>query len=92
VDLNPVAVELDLMEPLVALGRSGFEGGELRLNESRHLRFLGRQPTGTHTLGHDSYTANSQQNRNNKSHREVVAHAAPEPDRIFGDDAPQPGL
>ena len=52
-NLDPVTVELDFMEPLVALGRSGFEGGKLGLDESRHLRFLGRQPTGTHTPGHD---------------------------------------
>jgi hypothetical protein len=51
VDLYPIAVELDFMEPLVARWRFGFKGGELGLDESGHLRFLGRRPT-VHTLGH----------------------------------------
>jgi hypothetical protein len=52
VDLNSIAIELDLMKPMVALGRSGFKGGELGLNESRHHRFLGRQSTSTRAFGH----------------------------------------
>ena len=38
VELHPVAVELDFMEPLVARRRLGFEGGELGFDESGHRR------------------------------------------------------
>jgi hypothetical protein len=40
-DLDAIPVELDFMKPLFAFGRSRFEGGELGLDESRHLQFLG---------------------------------------------------
>src|SRR5215216_7707307 len=40
VNLHAVAVVLDLMEPLVALGRFGLQDGELGLNEPRHLDTL----------------------------------------------------
>jgi hypothetical protein len=39
-NLHAVAVVLDFMEPLCALGRFGPEGGELGLNEPRHLNTL----------------------------------------------------
>jgi hypothetical protein len=37
VDLDPVAVVFDFVKPLVALGRLGFQGRELGLDESRHV-------------------------------------------------------
>jgi hypothetical protein len=37
VDLNPVAVVFDFVEPLVPGRREGFSGGELRLDEARHV-------------------------------------------------------
>jgi hypothetical protein len=52
VDLDPVAVEFDFMEPLFAGGRLGFQGRKLGLNESRHLRFLGSQNPLTRTFNH----------------------------------------
>ena len=48
-----VAVVLDLVKPLVALGRLGLQCGKLGLNEPRHLDTLGQQrnsqkePTGS---------------------------------------------
>jgi hypothetical protein len=39
-DLNAIAVVLDFMEPLLALGRFGLQGGELGFNEPRHLDTL----------------------------------------------------
>jgi hypothetical protein len=40
VDLNPVTVVINLVQP-IPLRRSGFEGRQLGLNESRHFRRLG---------------------------------------------------
>jgi hypothetical protein len=55
VDLDPVAIELDFVKPPVTRGRLGFEGGELGLNESRHLQRLDTRhlldPTKCHPLG-----------------------------------------
>ena len=39
-DLHAVAVVLDFMKPLVALGRLGLQGGKLGFNEPRHLNTL----------------------------------------------------
>ena len=39
-DLDAVAVVLDFMKPLVALGRFGLQRGKLGLNEPRHLNTL----------------------------------------------------
>ena len=39
-DLDAVAVELDLVKPLLALGRPGLQRRELGLNEPRHLNTL----------------------------------------------------
>ena len=36
-DLHAVAVVLDLMKPLVVLGRSRLQGGKLGFNEPRHF-------------------------------------------------------
>ena len=41
VDLDPVAVVLDFVEPLIPDRCLGFQGGELGLDESRHLRRAG---------------------------------------------------
>jgi hypothetical protein len=40
VNLHPVAVVLDFMEPKVAFGRFGLQGGKLGFNEPRHLNTL----------------------------------------------------
>ena len=42
-DLDAVAVELDLMKPLLALRRFGLQRGKLGLNEARHLDNLWQQ-------------------------------------------------
>src|SRR4051794_2621678 len=42
-NLDPVAVVFDFANPLLALRRFGFQGGELGFNEPRHLNTL-RQP------------------------------------------------
>jgi hypothetical protein len=47
VDLDPVAVELDFVEPLVAGRRLGLQRGQLRLDESRHCRRGGRRNNST---------------------------------------------
>jgi len=39
-DLNAIAVVLDFMEPLLALGRFGLQCGKLGFNEPRHLDTL----------------------------------------------------
>jgi hypothetical protein len=50
VDLDPVAVEFDLVKPLRPDWHLGFQGRKLGLNESRHNRLLGHRPALTHTL------------------------------------------
>ena len=52
-DLDAIAVVLDLMKPLVALGRPGLQRCKLGLNEPRHLDTFGQQrnslfPVSTH--------------------------------------------
>jgi hypothetical protein len=42
-NLDPVAVVFDFVNPLLALGRFGFQGGELGFNEPRHLNKLWQQ-------------------------------------------------
>ena len=39
-NLDPVAVVFDLVNPLLALGRFGFQSGKLGLNEPRYLDTL----------------------------------------------------
>jgi hypothetical protein len=52
VDWDPVAVELDFMEPLVAGGRLGLQRGKLRPDESRHCRRGGHRNNSPRTLDH----------------------------------------
>jgi len=49
VDLDPVAVELDFVKPLVAGRRLGLQRGQLRLDDSRHCRRGGRRNNSTPT-------------------------------------------
>jgi hypothetical protein len=58
VDCEPLAVEFVFTESLRPNRHFGFQGGELGLNESGHLRFFGRYPTSTHTIGHHIPNAN----------------------------------
>lgn len=53
-DLDPVTVELDFMEPPVAGRRLGLQRGQLRFDESRHFRRGGRRDNSPRTLGHRS--------------------------------------
>ena len=59
VDLDPVAVELDFMKPLVAGRHLGLQRGQLRLDESRHFRRGGRRNNAPRTLAHHA-TQNGQ--------------------------------
>jgi hypothetical protein len=54
VGLDAIAVELNLMEPLVAGRRLGLQRSELRLYESGHFRRGGRRNDYTRTLDHHS--------------------------------------
>ena len=51
-NLDPVTVELDFMEPLVAGRRAGLQRGQLRFDEPRHFCRGARHTGCTHTLGH----------------------------------------
>jgi hypothetical protein len=56
-NLDPVAVEFDFVNPLVSRRRPELERGKLRWNGSRHLRRLGafdhpRNEAGARTLDH----------------------------------------
>src|SRR3984885_1952448 len=55
-NLNPVTVELDFVEPLVAGRRLGLQRGQLRLDEPRHFRRGGRRNHSPRTFRHHSKT------------------------------------
>ena len=53
-NLDPVTIELNFMEPLVAGRRLGLQRSQLRLDERRHFRRGGCRNDSTRRLGHHS--------------------------------------